>query len=399
MNKRSLALLLVSNAAASIGTGVAMIAVPWLLASRPDGSVLFSSVAMAVNIGLFIATPLIGPVIDRGSRHALMIWLRLAFIAGLFLTLLSQLWLRDDRIALVLYYVLGNSFYAINIPLRTAYVQETFHGSAYLSVNAMLEIENQVAAALTGIIAIFAIKQFGLLWLTVSNVLMYLLAIVCLLFIPYARTEPHHHSAGYLTSLKQGFQISCARPGLTLMLILASVPYVIVILFTVLHPIAISRVAQNSGSAYAIVELMFALGAIIGGTLLSLINRMVTDTSRALLYAMLLFTVVVVLQALFPTRNGFIALAAGLGFGNAVTRVLRQSLIMKEFSLHEAGRISSFLQSMIMLKRALLMSLLTFILAENDIPFTIGCMAGLALSATVIFFILRARWSSHQVSF
>ena len=69
----NLALLLISNALASIGTGIAMIAVPWYLASLPDGILLFSKSALYVNIFLFVLMPLVGPIVDNNSRKKLMI--------------------------------------------------------------------------------------------------------------------------------------------------------------------------------------------------------------------------------------------------------------------------------------------------------------------------------------
>ena len=98
---RTLFLLLVSNAVASVGTGIAMIAVPWLLAQGDDGAVLFSRIATVVNVGLFLITPFIGPVIDSRPRKQLMILLRLGFVAGLagilvasqiFQTLAESIW-------------------------------------------------------------------------------------------------------------------------------------------------------------------------------------------------------------------------------------------------------------------------------------------------------------------
>lgn len=399
MNKRSMGLLLISNATASIGTGVSMIAIPWLLVSQAGGSFLFSSVAMAVNIALFLATPLIGPVIDMGSRHALMIWLRLAFIFGLLLALFAYLSLNDEKIALVLYYVLGNTFYAINIPLRSAYVQETFSGGEYLRVNAILEIENQVAAALTGLIAIFAIKQFGFVWLTISNISMYVLAIVCLVFIPYKKLEIYYNKSSYLLSLKDGFIIAYQKPKITLMLMLASIPYVIVILFTVLHPIAINKLGDRTGSIYALIELIFSIGAICGGLSLSYINKYIEDSSKFLMYSIFIFSLIIALQSIFPTYSGFIILSFGIGLCNATSRVLRQSFLMREFHQRESGRISSFLQSMIMLKRAIFTSILTLILSNGDISYALYYMTIISIFSSISFYIIRKQWITKSLSY
>ena len=72
---KPLFLLIISNAAASIGTGVAMIAIPWMLVSQNNGAATFGILATIVNIGLFFGTPFIGPLIDKNSRKTLILLL------------------------------------------------------------------------------------------------------------------------------------------------------------------------------------------------------------------------------------------------------------------------------------------------------------------------------------
>ena len=151
---RTLILLLASNFLASVGTGVAMIAIPWLLATRSDGGVLFGVLMTLSNVGLVLATPFVGVMIDRLSRKRFMISLRLAFLVGLGIVFFLGKWDEGETFALVVYYLLGASFYVINIPLRTAFVQELYYDRDYSRVNSILEIENQAAAVAIGAVAI-----------------------------------------------------------------------------------------------------------------------------------------------------------------------------------------------------------------------------------------------------
>jgi MFS family permease len=245
---RTLFLLLVSNAVASVGTGIAMIAVPWLLAQGDDGAVLFSRIATVVNVGLFLITPFIGPVIDSRPRKQLMILLRLGFVAGLagilvasqIFQTLAESWL------LAAYYILGATFYVVNIPLRSAFVKDLFEEGNYAQVNAILEVENQVAAVVTGLLAILVIDLFGLSRLVLINVLCLGLAIVSLMYIRQGSRSHNkiRNEAG--TSLFEGVQLLLARPKLMVLILAASVPYVVVILYTVIHPVALALLPDQS---------------------------------------------------------------------------------------------------------------------------------------------------------
>jgi MFS family permease len=283
-----------------------------------------------------------------------MLLLRGVFIVGLGLVLLTSAVESETDWSLILYYILGSAFYAINIPIRSAYVQELFHDSDYGRLNAILEVENQAAAVVTGMIAIFAIAHYGLTTIIVANVIFYVLAMICILAIRPPRTPSSQAAMSYLESLKAGVLIATHRPGLSLMLVAASMPYVVVILFTVLHPIALSGLEGTTGSTYALVEALFAVGAIFAGLCVAtLIDVFGGETSYQV--SLFLFAAIVVLQAFFPTYWGFLILAFGLGVGNALARILRQTLLMSGFQPHEAGRMAAFLQSIIMLMRAAFM--------------------------------------------
>ena len=93
-----------------------------------------------------------------------MIFIRLFFILCLIGILIAKYVTPELGLSalLISYYVLGASFYAVNIPVRSAFVKELFGNEAYARVNSILEIENQVAAVVTGLAAILVLDRFGL---------------------------------------------------------------------------------------------------------------------------------------------------------------------------------------------------------------------------------------------
>ncbi|MCJ8340548.1 MAG: MFS transporter [Pseudomonadales bacterium] len=381
----TLILLLISNALASIGTGVAMIAIPWFLATGEGGSVLFGVLATIVNIFLFFLTPFIGPYIDGCSRQKLMIGLRLAFLLGLVLVYAIFAFSDNTTASLILYYSLGAVFYAFNVPLRTAYVQELFAADEYARINSILEVENQVAAVSTGALAILVMEYLGLSIIILGNVACYIVAVFCIARIKHPAKQFSLKSQSIFKSFNEGVQIALRKPVLALMLLVSSIPYVVIILYTVLHPIALSQIPQASGSTYAVVELLFGLGAILGGWIMISGRFKGVNTELLLLYSLGLFLLVVSFQVLFPTYWGFIVLACAFGFSNSVVRILRQTLLMQQTTASEIGRIGALLQGWIMLMRALCLFVMTLVLSASGVLAAIYFTLFIAILAPVIF--------------
>lgn len=360
---RTLILLLASNALASVGVGVAMIAVPWILASQIDDGILFGVLITAANVVLAIVAPWTGVFIDSTVRRKFMIGLRITFIAGLGGVFFLSASGSGTTAALILYYILGATFYAINIPLRTAFVQELYEGGAYARVNSILEIENQVAAVVTGMVAILLIERCGLPVLAIGNAVLLLIAILCIAFIRHQDREPRAVRGTPLQDIRDGFAIIRRDVSLSVVLLVATLPYVVVILYTYLHPIALSQLLALGGDQYALVEVLFAIGAIVGGAAL-LRRDVAADRIVPLIRGLIgLFALVAVAQAIFPIHGAFLLIAVLFGLLNAAVRILRQTLLMERAAPHEIGRIGAFLQSWIMLMRALFLGLLALTVA------------------------------------
>ena len=66
-------LIIFANIASSIGSGITMIAVPWLLVTSDNGDAVFGYVALCMTVLSFILTPFVGHLIDRMSRKRILL--------------------------------------------------------------------------------------------------------------------------------------------------------------------------------------------------------------------------------------------------------------------------------------------------------------------------------------
>jgi MFS family permease len=65
--------LLVANTLGSIGSGITIFSVPWLLVHEPNGNAAFRWATIATTVVLFAIMPYYGAWVDRHSRKAALL--------------------------------------------------------------------------------------------------------------------------------------------------------------------------------------------------------------------------------------------------------------------------------------------------------------------------------------
>ncbi len=65
--------LLLANITGSIGAGVTIFAVPWLLVQQPGGTATYGTVTLVTTVALFLFMPYYGVWVDRHSRKTMLL--------------------------------------------------------------------------------------------------------------------------------------------------------------------------------------------------------------------------------------------------------------------------------------------------------------------------------------
>src|SRR5262245_12924485 len=109
--------LLLANITGSIGSGVTIIAVPWLLIHRPNGDALYGWLTIISTIGLFLFMPYYGTWLDRHSRKTILL---AGELFGFTATLTMALWAlfsgRVETWQLMTSYCCGVLYYTLHYP-------------------------------------------------------------------------------------------------------------------------------------------------------------------------------------------------------------------------------------------------------------------------------------------
>lgn len=384
--------LLLANITGSVGAGITLITIPWLLVQRPEGERLYGWVTIISTIVLFAFAPYYGAWLDRHSRK-LALLVGEAF--GAVTTLAMTLWIlatgHTASWQLLVLYFCGMLYYTLHYPAKLAFVQQVFERQHYQRLMGLLEIQGQTAAMLAGGLASILIDRvpFGLILL--CNSATYIFSFFVQRTLPYVATHLQTARAGQPgTGFTEGLRWLGRRPVFTTFIICTYAPYVAVMVGNYLFPIYVQNVLQASAAVYGRGEVAFAVGAILAGVV-----------GPRLLSARPPATVALVMMAIFlgglailggvPSVLAFYSALLLLGIGNAGARVARGTVLLHEVPTALMGRVNVVLAATDRLLRTVLLFGAMAVVARTEATWAFGgLLVFIALALALAWLTRRA---------
>jgi len=371
--------LLLANLTGSVGCGVTMIAVPWLLIQQPDGTRFYGYATLGTTIALFLFMPYYGAWLDRRSRRSILLAGEL-FGGVAMIAMAAWAWVAGglSTAQLMTTYFCGMLYSTLHFPAKFAFVQELFQRRHYASLTGLLEIQGQFATVIAGGLASLLIGTVSLPWLLCADAATYFLSFAVQRGLPPPARRPPprvHRSAWH--AMAEGGRWLCERPRLCVFLLSTYVPFVVVMAGQYLFPIYVDRVLQASSGVYGGGEMMFAAGAMLAGVL---IPRLVPKhgADRTMVVTMgLFFSGLVLLIVLRATPLYYVSLLL-LGLGTAGSRVARSTIVLTRVPGEVLGRVQMFFSAFDRLLRT------SLILAATMIVVRSGPANGFVLLAAVV---------------
>jgi MFS family permease len=382
LKDRRIAYLVIANILSSVGSGVTMIGVPWLLINRSGGDEIYGYVTLASTVVIFLFSPYIGAFIDQFSRKKMLL---ASEVAGGSITLLFALWGlitgHYEMWQLIAVYFAGSLYYSVHFPTQFAFTQEIFSKEQYKAIISILEVQNQSASMIAGGLASLMIDHVNFSWVLLADALTYFIGFVLFLLIPYVPSKPVHTgpAASLWGNVIEGFRYMKESKLLTVFLFCALIPFICVMVGNYIHPVYISSVLHGGANVLGASDMIYAIGAVLAGLTVPLLMRRF-GSYRTILITFTMFTLSMVCIYLFPFIGIFLAVKTLNGWGNAGTRVVRNTLMMETIPNHLIGRVNSFFNAMGMGMRVL------FIGASTQIIAYLGARTAMLLLVVLLFF-------------
>jgi len=355
--------LIVANILSSMGVGITLITIPWLIVQREGGAELYGWNNIASTIVLLIFAPYYGSWLDKHSRKTALVageafgaTTAAAMTAWILVTGTSANW------QLLLLFFCGVLYYSLHFPAKFAFIQQVFDRRHYQSLLGLMEVQGQIATMLAGGLASVLIDRvpFGLILL--CNTATYAVSFFVLRTLPYrsthlaaetasANTPPETPVMSFIAGLRW---MLGERFAFSVFLICTLAPFIAVMVGGYMFPVYVQTVLDAPASVYGRGEVALAIGAILAGLALP---RLITGRRQAGLAIglMALFLAGLVLLSLVPGRSAFYIALLMLGLGNAGARVVRGSVMLHAVPNAIMGRVNVVMATAERLIRTLLM--------------------------------------------
>ncbi|TET22691.1 MAG: MFS transporter [Candidatus Stahlbacteria bacterium] len=324
-----------------IGYWMQRVTLGWLVYRITNSPLILGVVGFTTMIPNFFISPFAGVLIDRVSRHRVILTsqilasLQALVLAVLTLTDVIQLW---HVIALSLFYGLIRAF---DIPARQAFIVQMVEqrenvGNAIALNSAIFNIARLIGPSLAGLVVAFAGE--GICFLT--NSAAYLVIICCLLLMRLAPMENRRKDSHPVQDLKEGVRYAYGTGSIRSILVLISVIALMGLPYLNLMPVVAKDVLAGDSRTFGYLMGAVGVGAVIGALIIGT-RKSFVGLWKMLPAASVIFGAAIAASSF--SRNVYlsIGLMALAGFGQMVQFASANTLVQNIVDEDKRGRVMS----------------------------------------------------------
>ena len=385
-----------ANLLSSLGTGLTIFLIPWLLITGENGEQIYTYISIGTTLLIFLFTPSLGSIIDTYARKQITILCEFIGMLLISITLISTIIQGEiNFIFLILILVVQALYDNTKYSAISGWTQNIFHQNEYNKVNSILEVQGQAALMLSAGLTALIVGKIDIEYILFFNIITYLLAMFFYAKLPkdhkLNNNKVTNHEKNPIKSTYKDFMYSLqfikSNKLLILFLFITTIPGIIVLVGNYLNPIFIYTFLNEAPSVQGASSVIFAIGAMFGGILpLYLLKK--KDHYTAIKITNVLFLFSFILIALFPLTGIFLASRILAGLSNSATRVLRKDVLFTTIPNHLIGRINTTLNSIGLITRLILISTFGFIIAQDNIiyGYYLICILLIISTVSMLFF-------------
>jgi MFS family permease len=390
--------LFVANTFGSIGSGITIFTVPWLLVHRDGGSEIFRWSTIGTTVVLFLFMPYYGAWVDRESRKKMVLISELfGFAATSFMATVALVRGEVATWQLVVTYFCGMLYYTLHYPAKFALIQQLFVRRQYQPLIGLIEIQGQTAQMIAGGLGGYLVDRgINLSTILTFDACTYAFSFAVQATLPYRATHLENRAFSKASSVwhsvGEGWRWLRTQPVLALFLTCSLMPFITVMASNYLMPVYVAQTLHADARVFGAGEIHFAFGAVIAGFWLP---RLIAQHSafQTIAATMLIFAAGLVVIVLFRYSGFYFAAVTLLGFGNAGCRVARSALVLNLIPNEVMGRVTVFYNLFDRMMR-------TGLVASLSIIDVLGPPAGfLILLIVVLIAYVGVLKSRHSIKF
>lgn len=376
-------LIVSANIASSIGSGITMIGIPWMLVSSDNGNKVFGYITISMTILSFILTPFVGNLVDRVSRKKLLIISEIiCFVLLLLFSLIGFMGLSYEIWHYTAIYMIGSLYYTIFYPTMFALNQEIFTKEQYKSLNGTMEVQGQLSSMIAGALASVLLMKWDLHYILLLDTISYGAALYFYLKLPYVRLSIEKSGEVVKSQVSEGIKYMLARPYVFIFLLFSFMPFIGVMLTNYLFPVYLVDVLKADASVYGIEGMIYAIGAIIAGVFVPTLSSKFGN-EKTIIFGVCVYTIAISL-IVFVDLPVYLSLMLFLAIGNSSTRVARNSFLMDHIPNNIIGRVDSLFRTLGLSIRILLLALFTEMVSSDLIIYCFIVLSGILMLSLLL---------------
>jgi len=377
-NRKAYYLLFATNIISGFAQGISMLAIPWHFASVLKQPEAFGIAYAITTIAMMVVGLYAGSLIDKYPRKYVFLGVNIFGFALLSAATFAGFMLGEVPSFLILSVFAGTILiYNFHYPALYAFGQEITERQYYGKFTSLTEILGQSTSILAGAAAAILLSGFnnpvieintwtfktGIYFEPWSMHAIFLLdactyaigigLIALIQYTPVALRVPE--TGNMFERINRGLHYLKENP---LIFLFGNFSFAIfaVLLITVqqLLPVYTDKHLQSGPGLYAILEVMYAIGALMAGIGIERFFRNKGGYVKGVQLLLWLTVFIYAIYALSTHKGLILAITCLLGITNAGTRVLRTTWLFEHVPNQQIGRVSSVFQTINILLRFLL---------------------------------------------
>jgi MFS transporter, DHA3 family, macrolide efflux protein len=354
-NKSAVSLLLSANFISGLAQGMSMIAVPMHFAKNGETE-WFALAYTAVTLITLFWAPYAGTLTDKYNRKT--VFVVLMSVMGILMSAVAALTYFQGALNIWVFAAFGLTFwnYSLHYVCLYAIMQEMTEPAQYKRIASILEVQGQLASALSGaaaallldpkMAAMLGLQPLQLYHVFALDAFTYFIGLIFILSMHYeSLTVREKESGTVMQRLRTGIGYLKSVPAVFLFGVFSQAVFVAVLLHVFeLSPAYVQYHLQPEGDAansiFAVSEIFYSLGAVFAGLGIQLLFR-----KSSAVWAIIVLTLITVAEFVFLISFKsvliFWIMSLFLGITNAGIRVLRVSYLFKVIPNQVAGRANS----------------------------------------------------------